>query len=164
MFNEPVSPLVIRLVAPSGEVIAPAAVADNAIVTVTLPPLRPGTHALSWRVVSGDGHPVAGTLVFSVGEVSASTPQFQPQAEPGVRPSLWAAKLIIYAGLFIGIGGAFFQAWVANPVVRLKGQGEFAREQRSRRFILLGTLGLAIGAVPVMRKRSMGSDPLASRA
>jgi len=148
-FNEPVSPLVISLVGPSGEIIAPATVADNAIVTITLPSLRNGTHALSWRVVSGDGHPVAGTLVFSVGEPSAGTPQILPQGEPGVRPSLWAVKLIIYAGLFIGIGGAFFEAWMADEAVRLKGHGEIAREQRSRRLVLLSVMGVALGAVPL---------------
>jgi copper transport protein len=148
-FDEPVSPLVIRLVGPNGEAIAPVAVAENATVSITLPPLRSGTHALSWRVVSADGHPVAGTLVFSVGEQSANLPPLLPQAEAGVRPSLWAAKVIIYAGLFIGIGGAFFQAWLANPALRLKGHGETAREQRSRRLILFWVLGLALAAVPV---------------
>jgi len=148
-FNEPVSPLVISLVGPSGEVIAPATVADNATVTITLPSLRNGTHALSWRVVSGDGHPVAGTLVFSVGEQSAGTPQILPQGEPGVRPSLWAVKLIIYAGLFIGIGGAFFEAWMADQAVPLNGHGDIAREQRSDRLLLLSVLGLALVAVPV---------------
>ena len=32
-----------------------------------------------------------------------------------VRAALWAAKVVVYAGLFIGIGGAFFRAWVAEP-------------------------------------------------
>jgi len=113
-FDEPVSPLVIRLWGPAARAIAPVAVAENATVSITLPPLRSGTHALSWRVVSADGPPVAGTLVFSVGEQSANLTPLLPQAEAGVRPSLWAAKVIIYAGLFIGIGGAFFQAWLAT--------------------------------------------------
>ena len=71
IFNEPVSPLVMRLIGPSGEVITPAVAAENSTVTLTPPPLRQGTHVLSWRVVSADGHPVGGALVFSVGAPSA---------------------------------------------------------------------------------------------
>src|SRR5262249_13154835 len=51
-FNEPVSVLVMRLIGTGGEVVAPAAVAENNVVTVTPPPLRQGSHVLSWRVVS----------------------------------------------------------------------------------------------------------------
>jgi copper transport protein len=111
IFNEPVSPLVMRLIGPSGEVIAPAAAAENTVVTVTPPRLRQGTHVLSWRVVSGDGHPVGGSLIFSVG--TATQPVTGPEAvgNLAVRAALWAAKVIIYAGLFLGIGGAFFRSW-----------------------------------------------------
>src|SRR4051812_30487407 len=98
-FNEPVSPLVIRLIAPSGEVISPTAVAENAILTVTPPRLGQGTYLLSWRVVSADGHPVGGSLVFSVGAPSAQAPGAQQYAgAPIVRAALWAAKVFLYIG------------------------------------------------------------------
>src|SRR5437764_9592348 len=52
-FNEPVSPLVMRLVGPNGEVMAPTSVtADNTVVTIIPPRLPQGTNVLSWRVVS----------------------------------------------------------------------------------------------------------------
>jgi copper transport protein len=67
---------------------------------------------LSWRVISADGHPVGGSLVFSIG-----APTQQPSAEQtsdrSVRVALWLAKFLIYSGLFIGIGGAFFRSWKA---------------------------------------------------
>src|SRR5262245_31956560 len=115
-FNEPVSPLVMRLIGPSGEVITPAAAAENSVVTVTPPRLRQGTHVLSWRVVSADGHPVGGSLIFSVG--TATQPISAPQiaGNPLVQTALWAAKLVIYAALFVGIGGAFFRAWFDVPL------------------------------------------------
>src|SRR3954451_5108700 len=50
-FNEPVSVLVMRLIGPSGEVIAPGATAENNVVPLTPPRLRQGSHVLSWRVV-----------------------------------------------------------------------------------------------------------------
>ncbi len=28
---------------------------------------------------------------------------------------MWSARLAIYLGLFVGIGGAFFRAWIASP-------------------------------------------------
>src|SRR5258706_15244175 len=103
----------MRLIGPNGEVMASTVTAENATVTVTPPALRPGTHALSWRVVSADGHPVGGSLVFSIGAPS-DRPDAQPIINAGVRPALWAAKVLIYAGLFIGIGGAFFRVWIAR--------------------------------------------------
>jgi copper transport protein len=116
-FNEPVSPLLIRLIGPDGEPIAtPAVAAENATVTVAAPPnLKRGTHVLSWRVISADGHPVGGALMFSIG-----APSGQPAAaaenlgDRGVRAALWAAKLVVYLGLFVGVGSAFFRAWIAE--------------------------------------------------
>ena len=37
-------------------------------------------------------------------------------ADPAVRLALWAAKVAIYLGIAIGIGGAFFRAWIAAPI------------------------------------------------
>jgi copper transport protein len=115
-FNEPVAPLVMRLIGPGGEPIALGDVtAENTTVTIAAPPaLQRGTHVLSWRVISADGHPVAGALIFSIGAPSAR-PASDVVGDRSVRAALWAAKVVIYAGLFIGIGGAFFRAWVADP-------------------------------------------------
>src|SRR5262245_47314635 len=67
VFNEPVSPLIIRLVSPNGDTTTAEATAENATVTVKAGELTRGTHVLSWRVVSADGHPLGGALTFSVG-------------------------------------------------------------------------------------------------
>ena len=117
-FNEPVSPLAIRLIGPNGEAIVPrTVVADNTTVTVTPPgTLQHGTHVLSWRVISADGHPVGGSLIFSIGAPSAQpAAAAEGLADRRVRAVLWAVKVIIYGGLFIGVGGAFFRAWIADP-------------------------------------------------
>jgi copper transport protein len=117
-FNEPVSPLAIRLIGPNGQPIAPhAVVADNATVTITAPPtLQQGTHVLSWRVISADGHPVGGSLIFSIGAPSAQPAAGADSlAGSDVRAALWAVKVIIYGGLLIGVGGAFFRTWIADP-------------------------------------------------
>jgi copper transport protein len=117
-FNEPVSPLAMRLIGPNGDPITPhAVVADNATVTITAPPtLQQGTHVLSWRVISADGHPVGGSLIFSIGSPSAQPAAgAESLAGSDVRAALWTVKVIIYGGLLIGVGGAFFRAWIADP-------------------------------------------------
>src|SRR5262245_21306358 len=117
-FNEPVAPLVLRLVAPDGT----TKLLDNPgraeRLTIALPALAQGTHVLSWRVVSLDGHPVGGSVVFSVGAPSAGpAPSIASASNPRVAAGLWAAKLVVYLGLFIGIGRAFFGAWIAPPAL-----------------------------------------------
>jgi len=118
-FNEPVSPLVVRLIGPDGAPLAPIAVtAQDTTVTISAPPaLRRGTHVLSWRVISADGHPVGGSLMFSIG---ARSPAAQPEnlADRGVRAALWAVRVVMYVALFVGAGGAFFAAWIADGAAR----------------------------------------------
>jgi copper transport protein len=114
-FNEPVTPLTMRLIAPDGAVTMPKAAAQNTTVTVTPPALRRGTHVLSWRVVSADGHPVGGSLVFSVGEASAQ-PEARQAGDMAVRAAFWTTKLVIYAAIFFGLGGIFFRAWMMETV------------------------------------------------
>jgi copper transport protein len=124
-FNEPVSPLVIRLIGPDGEQIPPrAVVAENNTIAVTAPAnLQRGTHVLSWRVISADGHPVGGSLMFSIGAPSAQpVAGADSRAQRGVRPVLWAVKVVLYVGLFAGIGGAFFSTWIADPASQRRSQ------------------------------------------
>jgi copper transport protein len=114
-FNEPVSPLVLRLVGPTGEATALKDIitAGNAIIA-TLPTVLPqGTYLVSWRVISLDGHPVGGALTFSVG-IPSAIPAAEPQiADRSLRLAIWLTKVVLYVGLFFGIGGAFYAAWIA---------------------------------------------------
>jgi copper transport protein len=54
-----------------------------------------------------------------------------------------------HTGLFIGVGGAFFQAWMVRRGTASNKRGELAREERARRFILLVVLGFGLGALPL---------------
>jgi copper transport protein len=114
-FSEPVSPLVLTLLQPDGSSLAlTSSRLDGQTVVIANPqPLASGTHVLSWRVVSEDGHPVAGSLLFSVGAPSAA-PQLAAPVDWLVRSLLWSAKVALYIGLFLGIGGAFAIAWLAK--------------------------------------------------
>jgi copper transport protein len=106
-FNEPVAPLQARLFGPDGRAQDVESRAQGPDLIVTLPVgLAPGTHALSWRVVSDDGHPVGGTHVFSVGFETGA-----PQAAP--EPVPWFAALArgaLTLTLALGVGGMLWAA------------------------------------------------------
>jgi copper transport protein len=114
-FNEPVSPLVLRLVKPSGDTTElEDVVADNATLRIRLPEgLTPGTHLVSWRVISADSHPVGSALTFSIGQPSAQPAAPGFSSDRRVPWAVWTAKLGLYIGLILGVGGAFYAAWIA---------------------------------------------------
>lgn len=114
-FSEPVSPLVLTLVRPDG---TPERLtsfrSDGQTLGIDNPqPLGSGTHVLSWRVISADGHPVGGSLLFSVGSVSAA-PAAGDAIDPWLHRAIWVVKIMLYLGLFLGVGGAFALSWLAG--------------------------------------------------
>ncbi len=114
-FTEPVAPLVLRLTGPKGAANLKTFEVRHQAVEITPPQgLGPGTYALSWRVVSADGHPISGSVVFSIGSSQAGRPNTIIAADRSVQVGLWAARLVMYAGAFAGAGGAFFAAWIAG--------------------------------------------------
>ncbi|PYE95487.1 copper transport protein [Rhizobium sp. PP-F2F-G38] len=116
-FSEPVDPLVFRLSDPVGQMeMLPVVRSDTTRLVVTLPSgLVPGTHSLSWRVTSADGHPIGGGLLFSVGNASASGPGRVSATDPVTAAGLWASRLLAMTGLVIGVGGAGWAALLFRP-------------------------------------------------
>lgn len=122
-FTEPVTPLVVTLIAPDGQSSAlDAATASNAAVTIPLPALQSrGTYLISWRVSSADGHPVGGALVFSIGE-PGSRPVAATEGDTALMAAIWLTRTALYAALFLGVGAAVFGLLVAplpRPLTRL---------------------------------------------
>jgi copper transport protein len=115
-FNEPVTPAVISLVDASGKTRSDVAVhAVGQTITMMLPDNLPrGTQVVSYRIVSADGHPVGGALVFSIGEMTAAPVRAAPKSSALVSALIWLARVGVYLGLFVGIGGAFFEAWIGQ--------------------------------------------------
>jgi copper transport protein len=111
-FNEAVTPFSVLIIDPSGETRKPTAIISrNGEVTISLDASLPvGTSLLSYRVISSDGHPVAGSIAFSVGKPSAgvaatdTTPLW-------LKAAIWLARVGFYSGLFFGVGGVFFCTW-----------------------------------------------------
>jgi copper transport protein len=121
-FNEAVTPVTIRLIDAEGRARDDALVRvlDDTI-SIKLPERLPrGTQTVSYRVISADGHPVGGALVFSIGASTATTPAPRAGAARGTTAGLiWLARVGVYLGLFVGIGAVFFVCWIA-PVPGLR--------------------------------------------
>lgn len=141
-FSEPVSPLALRLIGPDGKAttLDRFVLKDRTVVIQTPGGLAQGTHVLSWRVVSEDGHPVGGSVLFSIGEPDGQPAAVADQTDPLVRTLVWTSRLGLYLALFLGCGGAAFAAWVA-PLSR-------GARKAATGVALLGVLSLpaALGA------------------
>lgn len=133
-FNEPVSALAVSLILPDGGALDLLdQTSSGATITVLLPTgLADGTHVLSWRAVSVDSHPVAGSLVFSIGAAGGSAVAEPPTSSRAAALALWAAKGLLLVTLLFGTGGAIFALAAPLP-------------QRARRLAaILSGLGLVI--------------------
>ncbi len=82
------------------------AVADGQSVRVPIEsPLEDGAYILQWRVISADSHPIAGTLSFSIGDVTDLG-----EIELDAGPPEWvtwantAAKTMSYGGMLASFG------------------------------------------------------------
>ncbi|MGX7675585.1 copper resistance CopC/CopD family protein [Plantactinospora sp. DSM 117369] len=109
-FSEPVTlvPGRAQVLAPDGKRInsAEATVRDATLripIRVADRPL--GTYLVSYRVISADSHPVAGSYTFAVGAASATPPEPADETiRPDVRLAVPATRYLGYAGLVLLIG------------------------------------------------------------
>ena len=93
-----------------GGPIASSSSASGAVLKVSLDQeIGSGTVVIVWRVISEDGHPVSGSLSFSVGSASASvTKPDVPTPADDVPWSLTSARWLGYIGLLLGVGVVMF--------------------------------------------------------
>lgn len=114
-FNEPISPVALSLVGPDGAVDNLDGTVNGGRLIVRLPvEAGQGGYLLCWRVVSADGHPVAGTMPLAVGVAGEKQAAATAPANDGVRPTIWIVAAFMYAGMFFGVGGISFAALVAR--------------------------------------------------
>lgn len=119
LFNEAVDPVLATHVDPQGAVSRLQTSASKASrIDVALPAgLAQGTHLVSWRVTSEDGHGVSGSVSFSIGRASGGGTAAE---EPTLVMSRLSAPIVLtrfllLAGLALGVGGAWFHGWMAPP-------------------------------------------------
>lgn len=112
-FSEPASALAMHLINAEGErtELAPGdSVPSGNSIVVSLPAggLR-GTYVLSWRAASSDGHPIAGSVIFSVGAPSDGSPAEQPTVDLTIGGILWLARATMLITLLLGAGSSGFR-------------------------------------------------------
>lgn len=108
----------IKVWGPDGNrVDAGGAKADGMVVRAQVDAATPGTYAVSYRLVSGDGHPVRGVVTFSVRKKSSGTAiRKAHDASEGSRPVEVAFGIVRGIGLLATLllaGGVAFVAAVA---------------------------------------------------
>lgn len=115
-FNESVALAAVSLIDAEGRARDVGNRAVDQSVLISLPDDLPrGTQVLSYRVVSQDGHPVAGSLVFSIGAVTGNAAAAGAGSSSIVVAGLiWLVRIGVYLGLFVGVGGVFFAAWIGR--------------------------------------------------
>lgn len=111
----------VRVFDAEGQEVDSSARGAGETVTVDLPDeLADGTDVVAWRVVSADGHPVAGSLSLSVGRPSlqVATPSDTAADDSRVRVGLSVAHGLSYAGLLLAVGVALFVVLLLPASVR----------------------------------------------
>lgn len=159
-FDEPVQLVADGLLAfdAEGRRVDVEPVAKGVEVTGGLPgDLDDGTYVVTWRVVSADGHPIAGSLTFHVGAPSPKVvpPQTGP-TDPGAVPTVQGiVQGLDYAALLLAGGLAIFLGWTARGV-RLPDDVRRRLVRLLRGSALVAVLAAAL-AVPLAGAYQLGS-------
>lgn len=147
-FNEPVQVTALRLIDPSGRAVPlpPEAGGPPDRAAAALPALGRGSHVLSWRLASADGHPLGGSLVFSVGAADAGATD-AARATDGVPPGLGIAygvvRALTYGASLMAAGGALFLVLFAGHAV----VDTAALRRSTAAAVALATLSTVVGSV-----------------
>ncbi|HKA72775.1 MAG TPA: copper resistance protein CopC [Xanthobacteraceae bacterium] len=111
-FNEPVTPVMLRVVDVNAKPLDTQPRVENATIVLPLPPDLPnGTYVVSYRVISLDSHAIAGSVMFSVGDVA---PASEAEIETGdviTVLALAAIRALFLAALLIAVG-AILALWL----------------------------------------------------
>jgi copper transport protein len=108
-FNETIGavPGGVHVFDAQGDPVTASASATGSKLEVALPePVEDGTLIVVWRIVSDDGHPVSGSLRFSVGAPSATVADIKAPSSGAESPPvlLQALRIAGYASLLLTVG------------------------------------------------------------
>ena len=147
-FNEAVTPGAIQLIDGTGRARDDARVTTlGESISIAMPPDLPkGTAVVSYRVISQDGHPVAGSVIFSIGMPTGTQPP--PNVDGGLNALIWLARVGLYLGLFVGVGGVFFGRWIAWSMTGMGVPRAALLVGLPSAVVSLGVLGLDLLGLP----------------
>jgi copper transport protein len=86
-----------------------------------------GAYTATYRVISADGHPVSGGIVFDVGPAGAASGKSVAdllqgaKAGPQTAVAMSAVKALGYLAIALALGGMIFLALVWGPALRASG-------------------------------------------
>jgi len=116
-FNEGVTPISLRVLDSQGRALAlpaPPQSIDREVRAALPSGLGAGTYVVSYRVVSADGHPIGGALLFAVGARPERWSDAAGTAATSNVDSLYIAavanRAVHLAALFVAAGGLLFGA------------------------------------------------------
>jgi copper transport protein len=109
-FNETVAPVSLRMLGPDGQALPlPDPVSENELLRIPLPAdLPPGSYVVSYRVVSADGHPVAGSVLFGVGAAPDAAVLHAEEDRQATQLASLLVRALRYASLLAAAGGGLF--------------------------------------------------------
>jgi copper transport protein len=113
-FSEVIAPLALRLLDATGKItLLKNYRQEQQSLIVDLPSeIGVGTSILSWRVTSQDGHPIGGTVSFSINRADQERLS-SVVADQERRFPLWLTHVLNILLLATIVGGAFFYNWIA---------------------------------------------------
>jgi copper transport protein len=156
-FNEPVSPVAVRLLDAQAIEVPGVTVEARGEVVLVRPAaeLPPGGYFLSYRVTSLDAHAVGATVRFGVAVPA-------PGADPAVadRRLAWAASAIrwlLYVAALGAAGATLFVAFVRPPAALARPTTTLATRLA---WVALGTVVVRLGVAGI----ELGDLPLAALA
>jgi copper transport protein len=103
-----------------------------------------GTHVVTWRVTSADGHPVNGAFVFSVGSEGTADNAFVAQLlaggdDTGLHAAAAALRWLLYASVLLAGGGLAFLVFVHDR-----------REEERATLVRVVTMAGVVGALATL--------------
>lgn len=129
-FNEPVEAAfgAVRVYNAAGDEVGQSAVVRpggrrDAVGVALAPDLAAGTYTATYRVISADGHPVEGGLVFTVAEggppPAATLSEILDEGQAGAvtQTAFGAVRAVGYAAIALGVGGLVFLLAVWVPAL-----------------------------------------------
>ncbi|MGE3622056.1 MAG: copper resistance protein CopC, partial [Acidimicrobiia bacterium] len=128
----------------------------GSVVEVGLrPDLPDGTYVATYRIVSADGHPVRGGLVFSVGEAPADAGAldrfYDSSADRGWEVAGVLGRIAAYGGVLLAAGGAAFLVLAHDG-----GPDRGALAHSVRWAALVGALGI-VASLPIAAALGTGT-------
>ncbi|PPF31914.1 copper resistance protein CopC [Rathayibacter sp. AY1A3] len=114
----------------------PVELTDSTVTAPLEAALPGGSYDLKWRVVSADGHPIAGVVPFTVGDGASAQASAVAESTPTVEPTVVAAASSqappdVLRPVLIGLTGAVLAVAAFLLITRRRGRPSTTTEDRT---------------------------------